>query len=198
MRDLRAVADDAVFDLDKVADFDMVTDLRVRADIGKGTDGRVRADRAFIELRGVHLGLVADRAVADHGVRADGAVLADDGPAAQDRSRQDDRAAADLDAGVNVGIVGVHDGNARGKVLVGDLAAAHVLCGPELLVVADGQKALRDLRPLGEGGEGAVLLEHLAALLRVRGVDRAAGEHAHGQHRAVDDEHAALFILEER
>ena len=198
MRDLRAVADDAVFDLDKVADFDMIADLRVRADIGKGTDGRVRADGALIELRGVHLGLVADRAVADHGVRADGAVLADDGPAAQDRSRQDDRAAADLDAGVNVGIVGVHDGSARGKVLVGDLAAAHVLCGSELLVVADGQKALRDLRPLGEGGEGAVLLEHLAALLRVRGVDRAAGEHAHGQHRAGDDEHAALFILEER
>lgn len=51
VRDLRAVADDAVFDLDKVADFDMIADLRVRADIGKGTDSRVRADGALIELR---------------------------------------------------------------------------------------------------------------------------------------------------
>ncbi len=75
VRDLRAVTDDGVLDLDKVADFDMIADLRVRADIGKGADGRVRADGALIELRGVHLGLVADRAVADHGVRADGAVL---------------------------------------------------------------------------------------------------------------------------
>ena len=82
-------------------------------------------------------------------------------------------------------------------LLVGDLAAAHILGAPDLLVVADGQKALRDLRPLGKGGKCAVLFEYLAALRGLRRVDRAAGKHAHGQHRAVDDEHAALFALEE-
>ena len=174
----------------------MVADRRVRADIGKGTDSRVRADGALIELRGVHLGLVADRAVADHGVRADGAVFPDDRPAAQDRAGEDDRAAADRHAGVDVGVVGVHDGNARGKVLVRDLAAAHILRRAQLFLVADGEKALGDLGPLGEGRERAVLFEYLAALLGVRRVDRAAGEDAHGQHRAVDDEHAAFFALE--
>ena len=80
---------------------------------------------------------------------------------------------------------------------VGDLAAAHILRGAQLLIVTDGEKALADLRPLGEGRERAVLFEHLAALFCLGRVDRAAGEHADRQHRAVDDEHAALLVFQE-
>ena len=197
MRDLRAAADDAVFDLHKVADLDMVADAAVRTDVGKGTDRRVRADDAVIRLGGVDLRFVADGAAADHGVRTDRAVFADDRIALQNGARQDQRTAADLHARVDIGGVRVQDVDAVCKMLFQDLLAAHRLCGAQLLLIADREEALHDLRALGKRGKRAVLPEHFAAFLCPGAVNCAAGEYADRQHRAVDDDHAVLRASEQ-
>ena len=82
-------------------------------------------------------------------------------------------------------------------MLLQDLLAAHRLCGAQLLLVADGQKALHDLSALGERGKRAVLAQHRRALLRLGRIDRSAGKDADGQHHAVDNDHAVL-ALEQR
>ena len=79
MRDLGAVADDAVFDLHKVAHADMVADGAVWADVGEGAHRGVAADGTLVGLGGVDRRLIPDHTGVDHGVGADGAVFTDNG-----------------------------------------------------------------------------------------------------------------------
>ena len=155
------------------------------------------ADGALVRLRGVDLRKVAHGAVAHHGVRADRAVLADDRLAAQDGPGQERRSRTDLHARVDVDAVRVHDDHTVRQMLFHDLLAAHRLRGAQLLSIAPRQKALGDLTALGERGKRAVLAQHVAAGVRRSGIHRAAGEHAHRQHHAVDDQNAARFALKE-
>ena len=86
--------------------------VRARPHMGKRPDGDVRIERGPADHRGEDAAAVADRAVADDGVRAQDAAPPDRGLAAEVGVGQDQAVLADVDAGVDVGRSGVLQGDA--------------------------------------------------------------------------------------
>src|SRR6185436_21010682 len=91
MRDLRALADVGVLDLDERAGLRALAQERPGPQVRERTDRRAGPDLTLLEV-GVHdRDLVAERGVDDGRQRPDGAALADRRRAAQERRRLDHR-----------------------------------------------------------------------------------------------------------
>ena len=83
-------------------------------------------------------------------------------------------------------------------MLFHDLLAAHRLRGAQVLSVAHRQKALGASRsPWATLANAPCSRSTSQQASAGSGIHRAAGEHAHRQHRAVDDQNAARFALKE-
>ena len=142
MRQLRALADVGVLDLDEVVDLDALEEMRVRAQVDELAELDIVVDLAFVRVDELARHAVAALDVLEADIRSNLAFLADDRAMLEPGHRVDDGIAADLDVVIDVRRRRVHDGDALAHELFILAAAQDLLGAGELQARVDAERVL--------------------------------------------------------
>ena len=112
MRQLRAIAHIGILNFDEIADLHMVMQHRIRAEMDKRPDLIIAADGTFMTVHAVQMREITAVYIGQLGIRADLAVLADDGLSLEHGAREENGIAADFDILLDVSALRVDDADA--------------------------------------------------------------------------------------
>ena len=112
MRQLRAIAHIGILDFDEIADLHMVMQHRIRTEMDERSDFIIAADGAFMPVHAVQMREITACHVLQLGIRADFAVLADDGLSLKHGAREENGITTDFDILLDVSVLRVDDADA--------------------------------------------------------------------------------------